>query len=221
MTQISTNEFKQGLKIILDKSPCEIIEHEFHKPGKGQAVMRIKYRDLLSNRVLEKTFKTGESVEKAEISSKEMQFLYQQDNKVILMDTKNYEQFECDQSKIEKQVVWMKEGDNYEIIFWEDTLIAVEIDNFIDISVKDTDPGLKGDTATNTFKPAILENGIEIKVPLFISPGDFISVDTRSITPKAMKKALIFEKDLKKIPVSINTIFRPILTQLYNRDLSD
>ena len=77
MSQISTNEFKQGLKIVLDKSPCEIIEHEFHKPGKGQAVMRIKYRDLLSNRVLEKTFKTGESVEKAEISSKEMQFLYQ------------------------------------------------------------------------------------------------------------------------------------------------
>ena len=109
MSQISTNEFKQGLKIVLDKSPCEIIEHEFHKPGKGQAVMRIKYRDLLSNRVLEKTFKTGESVEKAEISSKEMQFLYQQDNKVILMDTTNYEQFECDQSKIEKQVVWMKD----------------------------------------------------------------------------------------------------------------
>ena len=94
MTQISTNEFKQGLKIILDKSPCEIIEHEFHKPGKGQAVMRIKYRDLLSNRVLEKTFKTGESVEKAEISSKEMQFLYQQDNKVILMDTKSRCDFE-------------------------------------------------------------------------------------------------------------------------------
>ena len=97
------------------------------------------------------------------------------------MDTKNYEQFECDQSKIEKQVVWMKEGSNYEIIFWEDTLITVEIDNFVDISVKDTDPGLKGDTATNTFKPAILENGIEIKVPLFISSGDFISVDTRSM----------------------------------------
>ena len=181
MTQISTNEFKQGLKIILDKFPCEIIEHEFHKPGKGQAVMRIKYRDLLSNRVLEKTFKTGESVEKAEISSKEMQFLYQQDNKVILMDTSNYEQFECEHSKIEKQVIWMKEGANYEIIFWEDALITVEIDNFVDISVKDTDPGLKGDTATNTFKPAILENGIEIKVPLFISPGDFISVDTRSM----------------------------------------
>ena len=80
MSQISTNEFKQGLKIVLDKSPCEIIEHEFHKPGKGQAVMRIKYRDLLSNRVLEKTFKTGESVEKAEISSKEMQFFI---NKII------------------------------------------------------------------------------------------------------------------------------------------
>jgi elongation factor P len=75
----------------------------------------------------------------------------------------------------------MKEGADYEIIFWEDTLIAVEIDNFVDIAVKDTDPGLKGDTATNTFKPAILENGIEIKVPLFISPGDFISVDTRSM----------------------------------------
>ena len=74
----------------------------------------------------------------------------------------------------------MKEGVNYEIIFWEDTLISVEIDNFVNISVKETDPGLKGDTATNTFKPAILDNGVEIKVPLFISPGDFISVDTRN-----------------------------------------
>ena len=181
MTQISTNEFKQGLKIILDNSPCEIIEQEFHKPGKGQAVMRIKYRDLLSNRVLEKTFKTGESVQKAEISSKEMQFLYRENEKVVLMDTKSYEQFECDLSKIEKQMPWMKEGANYEIIFWEDTLVSVEIDNFVNISVRDTDPGLKGDTATNTFKPAILENGIEIKVPLFISPGDFISVDTRNM----------------------------------------
>ena len=181
MTQISTNEFKQGLKIILDNSPCEIIEHEFHKPGKGQAVMRVKYRDLISNRVLEKTFKTGESVEKAEIASKEMQFLFKENEKVVLMNTTNYEQFECDESKIEKQLVWMKEGINYEVIFWEDSLITVEIDNFVDISVKDTDPGLKGDTATNTFKPAILENGVEIKVPLFISPGDFISVDTRNM----------------------------------------
>ena len=181
MTEVSTNEFRPGLKIIIDKELCEIIENDFHKPGKGQAVMRVKYKCLLNGRVLDKTFKTGESVEKAEISSKEMQFLYQQDNKVILMDTTNYEQFECDQSKIEKQVVWMKEGASYEIIFWEDTLITVEIDNFVDISVKDTDPGLKGDTATNTFKPAILENGIEIKVPLFISPGDFISVDTRNM----------------------------------------
>jgi len=179
--KISTNQFKNGTKLIIDNAPCSIVEHEFHKPGKGQAVMRIKYRDLISNRVLEKTFKTGESVEKAEIASKEMQFLYQQDNKVILMDTTNYEQFECDQSKIEKQVVWMKEGANYEIIFWEDTLITVEIDNFVDISVKETDPGLKGDTATNTFKPALLENGLEIKVPLFISPGDLISVDTRNM----------------------------------------
>ncbi len=181
MSQVSTNEFKQGMKIILDNSPCEIIENEFHKPGKGQAVMRIKYRDLMSNRVLEKTFKTGESVEKAEISSRDMQFLYKENEKVILMDSKNYEQFECDESKISKKLSWMKEGEIYEVIFWEDSLISVEIDNFVEIKIKETDPGLKGDTATNTFKPAILENGIEIKVPLFISPGDFISVDTRNM----------------------------------------
>lgn len=181
MSQVNTNEFKQGLKIVLDKTPCEIIENEFHKPGKGQAVMRIKYRDLLTNKVLEKTFKTGESVEKAEISTREMQFLYKENDKVILMDTKDYEQFECDQKKIEKQLIWMTEGDNYEIIFWENSLISVEIDNFVNILVKDTDPGLKGDTATNTFKPAILDNGIEIKVPLFISPGEIISVDTRNM----------------------------------------
>ena len=129
MSQVSTNEFKQGLKIILDKSPCEIIEHEFHKPGKGQAVMRVKYRDLLTNRDLEKTFKTGESVEKAEISSKEMQFLYKENDKVVLMDTNNYEQFECEQSKIENKVVWMKEGVNYEIIFSNNIIIEAFIRN--------------------------------------------------------------------------------------------
>ena len=96
----------------------------------------------------------------------------------------------------------MKEGASYEIIFWEDTLITVEIDNFVDISVKDTDPGLKWDTATNTYKPAILENGIEIKVPLFISPGDFISVDTRSMEYQGrvnkwrMKFLILYRKPL-------------------------
>ena len=103
--KISTNQFKNGTKLLIDNAPCSIIEHEFHKPGKGQAVMRVKYRDLLTNRVLEKTFKTGESVEKAEISSKEMQFLYKENDKVVLMDTNNYEQFECEQSKIENKVV--------------------------------------------------------------------------------------------------------------------
>ena len=181
MSQISTNEFKQGLKIILDKEPCEITEHEFHKPGKGQAVMRVKYRNLLSGRILEKTFKTGESVEKAEISNIEMQFLYKEGNKVILMNTNDYEQFECDVAKIKELLFWMKEGENYDVIFWEENLLSIDIDNFIEISVKETDPGLKGDTATNTFKPALLENGLEIKVPLFISPGDLISVDTRNM----------------------------------------
>ncbi len=181
MGQISTNEFKQGLKIIIENEPCEIIENEFHKPGKGQAVMRVKYRNLINSKVLEKTFKTGESVEKAEISSVEMQFLYRENEKVVLMNNQNYEQFECDLFKIERELFWMKEGENYEVVFWEDSLICIEIDNFVEIAVKETDPGLKGDTATNTLKPATLENGIEIKVPLFISPGDLISVDTRNI----------------------------------------
>lgn len=181
MGQISTNEFKHGLKIIIENEPCEIIENEFHKPGKGQAVMRVKYRNLINSKVLEKTFKTGESVEKAEISSKAMQFLYRENEKVVLMNNQNYEQFECDLFKIERELFWMKEGENYEVVFWEDSLICIEIDNFVEIAVKETDPGLKGDTATNTLKLATLENGIEIKVPLFISPGDLISVDTRNM----------------------------------------
>ncbi len=180
MIEVSTNEFRPGLKIIIDKELCEIIENDFHKPGKGQAVMRVKYKCLLNGRVLDKTFKTGESVEKADISSIEMQYLYKEGNNAIFMNLTNYEQTGFDLTLLGPKSLWIKEGEKYEIAMWENTLVSVEIETFAEIDVLETEPGFKGDTSTNTLKSAKLSNGLEVKVPLFIEEGDFIKVDTRT-----------------------------------------
>ena len=180
MAEVSTNEFRPGLKVIIDNELCEITENDFHKPGKGQAVMRVKYKSLVSGRVLDKTFKTGESIEKADISSLKMQYLYKEGNNAIFMNLKNYEQIGFDLDLLGSKSLWIKEGKTYEIAMWENTLVTVEIDTFAEIDISETEPGFKGDTSTNTLKSAKLSNGLEIKVPLFIEEGDFIKVDTRT-----------------------------------------
>mgnify|MGYP005720726625 FL=1 len=180
MAEVSTNEFRPGLKVIIENELCEIVENNFHKPGKGQAVMRVKYKCLLNGRVLDKTFKTGESVEKADISSLEMQYLYKEGNSAIFMNSINYEQIGFDLNLLGSKNLWIKEGETYEISMWEDTLVSVEIDTFAEIAVSETEPGFKGDTSTNTLKSAKLTNGLEVKVPLFIEEGDLIKVDTRT-----------------------------------------
>ena len=180
MTIIQTNEFKDGMKVIIENNLCEILEHQFHKPGKGQAVMRVKYKNLITSQVLDKTFKTGESVEKADIEITKMQFLYSEEKILVFMNSNTFEQINIDKNLIEGKIKWMKEGDEYEISMWEDKIINVEIDNFIEMEISETEPGFKGDTSTNTLKEAVLSNGIEIKVPLFIEAGDVIKVDTRN-----------------------------------------
>lgn len=180
MAEISTNEFRPGLKVIIENELCEIIENDFHKPGKGQAVMRVKYKCLLNGRVLDKTFKTGESIEKADILPMQMQYLYKEGNNAIFMNLKSYEQTGFNLDLLGSKSLWIKEGETYEIAMWDNTLVSVEIETFAEINITETEPGFKGDTSTNTLKNAKLANGIEIKVPLFIEEGDFIKVDTRT-----------------------------------------
>ena len=170
MTIIQTNEFRTGMKVIIENNLCEILEHQFHKPGKGQAVMRVKYKNLMTSQVLDKTFKTGESVEKADIEVTKMQFLYSEEKDLVFMNSNTFEQINIGKNLIEEKIKWMKEGDEYEISMWEDKIINVEIQNFIEMEISETEPGFK----------AVLSNGIEIKVPLFIEAGDVIKVDTRN-----------------------------------------
>lgn len=180
MATYSTNQFKGGLKIIVDGNPCSIIENEFVKPGKGQAFNRVKIRNLLNGRVVEKTYKSGESVEAADVLERELQYLYNDGEFWHFMDASSYEQIAVGSAAMGECEKWLKENDNYMVTLWNNDAIAVEPPNFVTLTITETDPGLKGDTAQGGSKPATLETGAVVKVPLFIQQGEIIKVDTRS-----------------------------------------
>jgi len=176
----STNQFKNGLKILLNGDPCSIIEKEFHKPGKGGAYMKIKYRNLKNGRVLEKTFKSGESVEGADVVETDMQYLYNDGNHYHFMEPTTYEQHLCSKAIVEDAMQWMKEEDLATITLWNGSIISVEASKFVELTVTETQPAVRGDTVTGAAKNATVETGAEIKVPLFIENGDLVKIDTRT-----------------------------------------
>ena len=180
MASYSTNEFRGGLKIMLDGDPCSIIENEFVKPGKGQAFNRVKIRNLKTGRVLEKTFKSGESVEAADVMEVTMQYLYDDGEFYHFMEPDTYEQHAADAAAVGDSKIWLKAQDMYEVTLHNGTPLAVAPPNFVEMAITETDPGLKGDTAQGGTKPATLESGAVVKVPLFLEIGEVIRVDTRS-----------------------------------------
>lgn len=180
MASYSTSEFKGGLKIMLDGDPCSIIENEFVKPGKGQAFNRVRIRNLKNGRVLEKTFKSGESVEAADVHETEMQYLYNDGEFWYFMDPESFEQLSADSSAVAEAVKWLKEQDLSTVTLWNGTPIIVEPPKFVTLTITETDPGLKGDTSGSGGKPATLETGAVVRVPLFVQIGESIKVDTRS-----------------------------------------
>ena len=180
MANYSTNEFRGGLKIMLDGDPYSIVENEFVKPGKGQAFNRVKVRNLLTARVVEKTFKSGESVEGADVVDTEMQYLYNDGEHWHFMDVGSYEQLAADRKVVGDAAKWLKEEDMCEVTLWNGAPIVVVPPNFVELRITETDPGLRGDTAQGGTKPATLDTGAVVKVPLFIEPGEVIRVDTRS-----------------------------------------
>jgi elongation factor P len=180
MASYSTNEFKGGLKIMLDGDPCSIIENEFVKPGKGQAFNRVKIRNLKTGRVLEKTFKSGDSVEGADVMEVTMQYLYDDGEFYHFMEPDTYEQHAADADAIGDAKIWLKAQDIYEVTLYNGSPLAVTPPNFVEMAIVETDPGLKGDTAQGGTKPAKLESGAVVKVPLFLEIGEVIRVDTRS-----------------------------------------
>lgn len=181
MANYSTNEFKAGLKVMLDGDPCSIVENELVKPGKGQAFNRVKLRNLMTGRVGEKTFKSGDSLEGADVMDLEMEYLYNDGDMWHFMKTDgSFEQYAVEKKALGDTIKWLKEQVPYIITLWNDKAISVTPPNFIELEVVETDPGLKGDTAQGGSKPATLSSGAVVRVPLFINQGEVLKIDTRT-----------------------------------------
>jgi len=181
MGTFSTNEFKSGLKVLLEGDPCSIVENEFVKPGKGQAFNRVRLKNLKTGRVWERTFKSGESLEGADVMEYEMEYMYSDGEYWHFMKTDDsFEQIAADKTAVADAMNWLKENSRCTVTLWNDVPIFVQAPNFVDLEIVETDPGLKGDTATGGSKPATLTTGAVVKVPLFINIGEQIRVDTRT-----------------------------------------
>ncbi|MCP5018269.1 MAG: elongation factor P [Ketobacter sp.] len=180
MANYSTNEFRLGLKVMLDGDPCSIVENEMVKPGKGQAFSRVRLRNLKTGKTWERTFKSGESVEAADIMDVDLQYLYNDGEFFHFMDQQSFEQQAADATAVGETAKWLKEEDVCTVTLWNGTPLAVAAPNFVELEIIETDPGLKGDTANGGSKPATLSTGAVVRVPLFINQGDVIKVDTRS-----------------------------------------
>jgi len=176
----STNEFRSGLRIMLDNDPHVIVENEFVKPGKGQAFNRVRVRNLKTARVVEKTFKSGESVEAADVVDVDLQYLYTDGEFWHFMNTSSYEQLGADASAVGDAKLWLKEEDMCQVTLWNGSPLIVQPPNFVELKIVETDPGLRGDTANGGTKPAHLETGATVKVPLFIEQGEVVRCDTRT-----------------------------------------
>ena len=180
MATYSTNQFKNGLKIILDGDPCSITENIVVKPGKGQAFNRIKARNLKTGRVLERTFKSTENVDAADVDEMNVEYLYSDGEYWHFMEPTSYEQYAANAVAVGDAAKWIKGQEVCSMVLWNGEPISITPPNFVELAVAQTDPGLKGDTAQGATKPAMLETGTEVKVPLFVDQGDILKIDTRT-----------------------------------------
>ena len=177
---ISTADFKNGMCINYNGKACTIVEFQHVKPGKGGAFVRTKLRDIRTGRVVEYTFNAGTKFDPIRLETKKLQYLYNDGGDFNLMDMETYEQIAVPAEVVGDAAKWLKENDEASLLYADGELISIEPQMFVELEVTATDPGFKGDTATNTTKPATLETGAEIKVPLFIDEGEMIQVDTRT-----------------------------------------
>ncbi len=176
---LDTSEFRKGLKIEVDGEPFEIIDFQHVKPGKGSAFVRTSIRSLLSGRVLQPTFKSGDKVGRPDIEEKEMQYLYASGDEYHFMDQKTYEQTYLSEKVLGEAKSFLKENINVSILFYNGKAIGVTLPNSVELRVTKCDPGVRGDTVSGATKPAQLETGYTVAVPLFINEGDILKIDTR------------------------------------------
>lgn len=180
MASYSTNEFKPGVKILIDADPYAILENEYVKPGKGQAFNRVKVRNLKNGRVIERTWKSGDSAEAADVVEVDMQYLYSDGEFWFFMDPGSFEQISADRNAVVDAAPWIKGEETCKVMLWNGVPLSVQPPNFVELEIVETDPGVRGDTSGGGGKPAKLETGATVRVPLFVQQGEVIKVDTRS-----------------------------------------
>lgn len=180
MATYTTNDLRSGMKLMIDGSPCSVVDVDFVKPGKGQAFARVKIKNLLNGRVVERTYKSGESMESADVMDTDMQYLYNDGEHWHFMHPQTFEQLGANQEALGDSAKWLKEQDMCTVTLWNNEVIAVVPANFVELKITETDPGVRGDTASGGGKPATLETGAVVKVPLFVEQGEVIKVDTRT-----------------------------------------
>jgi elongation factor P len=176
----STAEFKKGLKIELDGVPYVIADFQHVKPGKGGAFVRTKLKSLLTGRVLDQTFRSGEKVKRPDLVERDMQYLYREGDRFCMMDNETFEQIMLTEDQVGEARFFLTENLDVKILFFNQQPVGVDLPLFVELEVTQTEPGVKGDTAAGGTKPATLESGMTIQVPLFISEGDRVKVDTRT-----------------------------------------
>jgi elongation factor P len=179
--KLDTNEFKNGLKLILEGDPYVIVDNELVKPGKGQAFNRVRLRNLKTGRTFERTFKSGSTdAEPADVVDIEMEYLYKDDEFWHFMNHATFEQYQAPESAMEDAAKWLKGNEICIVTLWNNEPLSVQAPNFVTLKITQTDPGLKGDTAGSGGKPATLETGAVVKIPLFVQEGEVIKIDTRT-----------------------------------------
>jgi len=179
---MDTGDFRNGLSIFFNNDIYTIIEFQHVKPGKGGAFVRSKMRNLRTGATIDRTWNAGEKIEQARLERKTMQFLYEQDGEYTLMDMENFEQVAVGRTLFADREKYLKENTDVQVVTYKDEVVQVSVPDFMELEVAETDPGVRGDTASGGSKPATLETGAVIRVPFFINIGDRVKVDTRTDT---------------------------------------
>lgn len=177
---LETSDIRKNLKIVLDGAPYAVVDHQFVKPGKGQAFTRTKLKNMITGAVLERTFKSGEKLEKADIEERQMQYLYQEAEAFVFMDTGTYDQIHLQADVLADTPDYLQDSMMVDVLFWGDKPIGVTPPTFVELEVTETEPGFKGDTSSNVQKPATLSTGKSVQVPIFVNQGDMLKIDTRT-----------------------------------------
>ncbi len=175
-----TSQFRNGLKIEIDGTPYNMVYFQFVKPGKGTAFTRTKLKNMLTGAVIERTFRTGETLEAADVETIEMEFLYREGEDYHFMNMESYEQIHIPKSTIEEESVFLVEGVSTDILYYKGRPVNIDLPNFIEAEITQCDPGVKGNTANGGSKPATISAGAVVQVPLFVEQGEWIKVDTRT-----------------------------------------